>query len=113
MSPQRRRYQLKAEDVEHTISWIETQLIANGTLSGSPVTEFKRLGSGPGPLQRWCDRHLLPDQWRRLQATIRSKRRQGNTGVHVRLSSDAYHVLRTRADRDGVTLSEAVLRLGG
>jgi len=111
MPPQRRRYQLQADDVEPAKTWIEHQLIAKGALSGSPVTRFKRLGSGPGPLQTWCDRHLLPDQWRRLQATIRSRRRQGKTGVHVRLSSEAYHLLRVRADREGVTLSEAVLRL--
>ncbi len=111
MSTSNRRYQLQPADVEHAKHWIDRQVITTGDCTDVALTEYQALGKRPRPLQRWCDRYLSPTQWRRLQAAIRSKRRRRTAGVHVRLSPDAYQVLRARAKRDGVTLSEALLRL--
>lgn len=67
-------------------------------------------------LNAWCQRWLDQSRWRQLKAAIRParhrQRRQSGQGpnIHVSLSRTAGLVLRDLAKRDGVTLSEFIIR---
>lgn len=68
-------------------------------------------------LSRWCQQWLNPEQWQQLKAAIRAaryRRRQHSSArdpdVHVRLTRRAWKMLSDLAQRDGVTLSDFIVR---
>jgi hypothetical protein len=61
-------------------------------------------------LQTWCEQFLNAAQWKQLHAVIRASRRDKDATQTVRLSRQASNLLHALAKRDGLTLSETVLR---
>lgn len=78
---------------------------------------FPEQSRDPVTLNQWCERWLEPRQWQQLKAAVREARKrqrqqlsQEGPQVHVTLSRQAWWVLADLAKRDGVTLSEFILR---
>ncbi len=111
-----RRYPLIDEDVSTVHRWIRERFRTRspdwpkewGSLTAWDRFPLERPTAKK--LQKWCDRWLDADQWRQLQAVIRSARRDYSQYRQVRLSRQAHERLEALAQRDHVTLSEVILR---
>ena len=79
------------------------------------VTEIlisPRSDSAADRLQSWCDANLDAKSWPALQAAIRKRRQRAHSDNFrvVTLSAKAYELLHRLANRDQVTLSDALQR---
>ncbi len=92
----RRKYKLKADDLSYTRKWIARQMYTTPDCQDSQS------------LNSWCEEHLSTDQWSRLKACLRSRRRAPRDGVRLGISRAAHEALKEQATRYGITLSETI-----
>jgi predicted DNA-binding ribbon-helix-helix protein len=110
----RQRYRITAADVKPVHRWIRERLRNDAWPEDWPRLtawdKFPYEKPTVKTLQRWCDRFLDAQQWKQLQAVIRSARRDPSRYRTVRLSRNAHEILRKLARRDKLTLSEVIKR---
>ena len=108
----RQRYRITAADVRVVHRWIRERLRNDAWPEDWPRLtawdKFPYEKPTAKTLQRWCDRFLDAQQWRQLQAVIRSARRDLSRYRTVRLSRNAHELLSKLATRDKLTLSEVI-----
>ena len=120
----RAKYSITKEDLTHAYLYLSDRLRSWSVefieeAQGEPESEFDKAvdQSKYKPAERvvnlnaWCEKYLPTDEWTKLKHAIRKRRqRQQNYGdqTTVTISTEAHKYLSRVAERDDVTLSEAV-----
>ncbi len=112
----RPRYQIRDDDVTTVHRWIRERFRTQsprwpkewGSLTAWDKFPLERPTAKK--LQKWCDRWLDAEQWKQVQAIIRSARRDYSQYRNVRLSRKTHELLDSVAKRDNLTLLEVIER---
>jgi macrodomain Ter protein organizer (MatP/YcbG family) len=119
----RPKFRITVDNLMHAARYLDGRLGSLGLIprtmsvqeARQVVTEIlisPRSDSAADRLQSWCDTNLDAKSWLALQTAIRKRRQRahGNNFRVVTLSAKAYELLHRLANRDQVTLSDALQR---
>jgi hypothetical protein len=110
----RARYQFTEKDVPIVHRWAHTKLHdpawPQHNTARSARDQFPHQHPTAPQFQQWCDQYLDATQWTQLQAVIRAARRSARQTRTIRLSISVHARLHALAEREQLTLSEAIER---
>ncbi len=92
----RKKYVLRDEDFDDALWWIDEH------------TSFRPHIDDADRLNTWCEHYLNNEQWYRMKAYLRTRRRVDRGLKRVDLSPAAHAVVKQQSERFGLTLSETV-----
>lgn len=119
----RPNYMIERDDLIHAKAYLgnrlrDYSLQFNKELDREPANqEFLRISASrtskenAAELNQWCDRYLNHEEWRKLKESIRKRRQRwaGNRELKtVTISAKSHKLMTELANRDQVTLSEAL-----
>lgn len=113
-----------ADDVRAAVAYVERKLATQPWWLGEDHArdhqarqDWPNARRDPVTFRRWCEQWLDAEQRQQLQAAVRAARKrrrdhqgQRNPPVNVTLSREAWMILSTLARRDGLTLSQWLIR---
>jgi macrodomain Ter protein organizer (MatP/YcbG family) len=119
----REKYKITKDDSATAFKWIENKLAKyNGFPSGDFEVRFEAGEKFPKikitdfeELNTWCEKWMNSKEWKQLKNTLRAARKRRMTKLDDRkksvdLTAKAHFMLSQIAKRDGLTLSETIVK---